>query len=132
MIVGFSIKTLNAERKSAGQGETGINYHSDITDVEPAEVPAFDEPLARISFELSITYTIDNEDVAVIAFEGTVLWQRDADEVIEAWEEEDGLPESVASTVTNHIFRKCLSQAVPLADAIDLPSPVPMPRVAQQ
>lgn len=132
MIVGFSIRTLNAERKSAGQGETGINYHSDITDVEEAEVPAFDDPLARISFELTITYTVDDEDAADIEFEGTVLWQKDADEVLAAWEEEDGLPEGVASTVTNHIFRKCLTQAVPIADALDLPSPVPMPRVAQQ
>lgn len=132
MIVGFSIRTLNAERTGTAQGETNINYHSDITDVEQAEVPAFDEPIARISFELTITYSVDEEDIAEIGFEGTVLWQKDAQDVVETWEEEDGLPESLASAVTNHVFRKCLTQAVPIADALDLPSPVPMPRVAQQ
>lgn len=132
MIVGFSITEMAAEKHAAKQGELNINYNADITDVEEAEVSAFDEPLARIHFDLDITYTQGDEEVAGMDFAGTVLWQDDAAELIEQWDEEDGLPGDVGSVVTNHLFRKCLTKAVGMADALDLPSPVPMPQVSGQ
>lgn len=134
MIVGFSIKRLNAEKHSGKRGEFNINYHSSITDVEEADVPAIDDPIARISFELGVSYQLEDgdEEVATLDFEGTVLWQKDADDVLSHWDEEGTLEENVRAAVTNHLFRKCLTQAVGLADALELPSPVPMPRVAQQ
>lgn len=129
MIVGFSIQEMGAERMQAKQGELGINYAADITDVEEAEVGAFDEPVARISFDMDIGYTQGDESVAEMSFAGTVLWQGDVDQLLEDWDEEDGLPGDVGGAVTNHVFRKCLTQAVGMADALDLPSPVPMPQV---
>lgn len=130
MIVGFSIRKMAAERHTAKQGELGINYSADITDVEEAEVPAFDDPVARIHFDIDIAYTQDEEDVAEMAFTGTVLWQGDAEDLIDGWEAEEGLPDNVGAVVTNHVFRKCLTKAVGMADALDLPSPVPMPQVS--
>ncbi len=130
MIVGFSITEMAAEKHAAKQGELGINYNADITDVEEAEVPAFDEPLARIHFDMGIDYTQGDDTVAEMSFSGTVLWQGDAAELIDTWAEEEGLPGDVGSVVTNRIFRKCLTKGVGMADALDLPSPVPMPQVS--
>ncbi len=132
MIVGFSITSLNAEKHSGKQGDLNINYRSNVAGVEEADVPAIDEPIARISFEMGIAYTLDEDEVATLDFDGTVLWQKDADDIIAAWEDDESLDDAVSAAVTNHIFRKCLTQAVGLADALELPSPVPMPRVAQQ
>ncbi|MFB6265884.1 MAG: hypothetical protein ABEI07_02255 [Candidatus Nanohaloarchaea archaeon] len=131
MIVGFSIREMEAEKKDSKQGEMNVNYSSRITDVEEAEVPAIDEAVARVSFEIGIDYVQDDTEVADMEFEGTVLWQGDAEQLIEKWEEEEELDEDVAATVTNHVYRKCLTRAVGMADALELPSPVPMPRVQQ-
>ncbi|MDY6776758.1 MAG: hypothetical protein SVQ76_01470 [Candidatus Nanohaloarchaea archaeon] len=129
MIVGFSIKRMESEKLGAKQGEMNVNYSSRITDVEDADVPAIEEKVARVSFEMSIDYVQGDENVAEMDFEGTVLWQKDAEEVIEKWKEDEDLDENVAATVTNHIYRKCLTRAVSMADALELPSPVPMPQV---
>lgn len=131
MIVGFSIKQVNAEKHSGKQGDIDINHAFDITSVEEAEVPAIDEPIARIGFDMDVTYTQDGEDVANMGFAGTVLWQGDAEDVISHWDEEEELTGTVATAVTNHILRKCVTQAVSMADALDIPSPIPMPRVNQ-
>lgn len=131
MIVGFSISSMEAEKSAAKQGDMNVNYSSSIEDVEEAEVPAIDETVARVSYELDITYSQDDTQVAEMGFEGTVLWQQDAEDLIEGWDEDGALPEDVGAAITNHVFRKCLTRAVSMADALDLPSPVPMPQVGQ-
>lgn len=131
MIVGFSLDHVEAEKKTPGQGELNINYNSTIEDVTKAAVPSLDETVARITFSFPITYQQGDKNVAEIAFSGSVLWQQDAEDVIDQWEDEQSLDQDISSAVTNHVFRKCLTHAVGLADSLDLPSPVPMPRVDQ-
>jgi hypothetical protein len=40
------------------------------------------------------------------------------------------LPESVNIEVLNHLFRQCLLKAANMADDLQLPPPLAMPRVA--
>ncbi len=129
MIVGFSLQHVEAEKKTPGQGKLNINYNSSIEDVTAAKVSAMDETVARITFSLPILYQQGDKDVAEIQFSGSVLWQKDAEDVIAQWEEDGSLDKDISAAVTNHVFRKCLTHAVGLADSLDLPSPVPMPRV---
>ncbi|MDY6769955.1 MAG: hypothetical protein SVU88_03200 [Candidatus Nanohaloarchaea archaeon] len=130
MIVGFSIDRMDAQKDGLQGGETDINYSSGLTDVEDAEVASLDETVARISFELALQYQQDGDDVADMSFEGSVLWRGDdAEDLIEQYEEDEDIDDEVAAQVTNHIYRKCLTRAVGMADALELPSPVPMPRV---
>lgn len=131
MIVGFSIDSIEAGQDDMEGGETNISYSSGITDVEEADVDSLDDSIARIFFDLGLQYQQNGEDVAEMSFDGSVLWQGDADDIIERWEEDEELDEEVAAQVTNHVFRKCLTRAVGMADALELPSPVPMPRVQQ-
>lgn len=132
MIVGFSITSMNAEKHAARQRDLNVSYTHKITDVEEAEVPAIDEPIARVHFTLDASYQQDEDPVADMNFEGTLLWQGDAESVVTAWEEDEALDEQIGAAITNHLYRKCLTQAVVLADTLDLPSPVPMPRIGQQ
>lgn len=120
---------MEAEKEGSPQGDVNVNYSSNLTDVEEASVSSLDDPVARISFELDLTYTSNDAEVAEMGFEGNVLWQRNAEDVISSWEESGEIDQDVAASVTNHIYRKCLTRAVGMADALDLPSPVPMPRV---
>lgn len=131
MIVGFSLEHAEADKKQAKQGELNINYRHDVTGVEEASVSAINDPVARIRFSFKITYRQNEEDVATINFDGNVLWQQNAEQVIETWDESGELDDQVSTAVANHIFRKCLTQAVGLADSLDMPSPVPMPKVGQ-
>lgn len=130
MIIGFSIDSMEAGKDQMRGGETDINYTSSLTGVEDAEIESLDDTVARISFELGLGYRQDEEDVADMSFEGSVLWRGDdAEDLIDSWEENEEIDEDVAAQVTNHVYRKCLTRAVGMADALELPSPVPMPRV---
>ncbi|MDY6765822.1 MAG: hypothetical protein SVW77_00485 [Candidatus Nanohaloarchaea archaeon] len=128
MIVGFSIDSIDAEKHGMKGGETNINYSSSITDVEKADVASIDEEIARVSFEFGLAYQQSGDEVAEMSFTGNVLWQGD-DGLVDAWEDDESVDEDVGAAITNHIYRKCLTRAVGMADALELPSPVPMPRV---
>ena len=70
-------------------------------------------------------------EAAAIEFEGNVLWQGDTEEIVDSWEEDEQLPESMNSSLMNDLYRKCLSQAVGVADTLGLLPPIPTPRVDQ-
>lgn len=129
MIVGFSLEHAEADKQSFSGGNFNINYRHTIAAVEEADIDAVQDTVARIRFTFEVSYQREADTLAAIEFEGIALWQDDADTVIEQWDENEEMPEDVSNAVANHIYRKCLTQAVGLADALELPSPVPMPQM---
>jgi len=129
MIVGFSLQHAEADKESVSGGNFNISYRHRIEAVEQADIDAVTETVARVRFTFQVTYQDGDATAADIGFDGVVLWQDDADAVIDHWNDAAELPENVSNAVANHIYRKCLTQAVGLADALELPSPVPMPQI---
>ncbi|MBC5792795.1 MAG: hypothetical protein H8Z69_02025 [Nanohaloarchaea archaeon] len=130
MIVGFNIDSLEADKKQgAANGDLQVNYAPKIDEVERATVNAFEDEVAKIDFTFTVNYTVGNTVGAKIEMSGNVLWKGDTEEVIESWEEDESLPESVEAPLMNDLYRKCLSQAVGVADTLGLLPPIPTPRV---
>lgn len=132
MIIGFSLDHMEAEKTAPPSSGVNVNFTHAIEDVQTAEIPTFDDPVARITFSLDIVYQQEEEDIGSLGFGGALLWQKDADAVIEKWDEDKALDEAVATAVANRIYRKCLTHAVGIADSLELPPPVPMPRIGQK
>lgn len=129
MIVGFNIRSIDASRGEAAQGNLKINYSPRIISVEEATVNAFDEKVARIDFEFEVQYEAGGEVGASIELSGNVLWKGDTEEILESWEEDEKLPDSMRAPLMNDMYRKCLSQAVGVADSLNLLPPFPTPTV---
>lgn len=129
MIVGFSLDRAEAQKHESGQGNVNINHRHRIEDVDAATVNAVDDAVARIRFTFQVRYQQQDTTLADINFDGSVLWQQQNGDIVAAWDEQEELPDDVSKAVANHIYRKCLTQAVGLADSLELPSPVPMPQM---
>lgn len=130
MIVGFNIDKLDAEKtEQAGNGPLQVNYEPEIKSVTDATVRQFDEEVAKIEFEFNVNYDVGDETPAWITMSGNILWKGDLDTVIETYEEEGTLPEEVRAPLMNDMYRKCLSQAVGVADTLNLLPPIPTPRI---
>lgn len=129
MIVGFNVESIEGSKGSGAGGDLKINYAPKIQNVEEANVSAIDGQVAKIDFTFTVDYMSGDESAATIEFEGNVLWKGDTDEIIEEWEENSNLPEKVSTPLMNDLYRKCLSQAVGIADTLSLLPPIPTPRV---
>ncbi|MFB6191132.1 MAG: hypothetical protein ABEJ64_01790 [Candidatus Nanohaloarchaea archaeon] len=131
MIVGFNIDSLEGSRSEGAQGDLQVHYNPQITEIEEATVSAFEDKVAKIDFTFTVDYEAGGETAATIELKGNVLWKGQLDDILESWEEDEELPEEVEAPLMNDMYRKCLSQAVGIADTLSLLPPIPTPRVDQ-
>ena len=129
MIVGFNIDSLDASKEGNAQGNLQVNYTPKITDVEEVRVNAFDDEVARISFDFKVGYNAGGNEAARINMSGNVLWKGYLEEITESWEEDEELPEDVKVPLMNELYRKCLSESVGVANSLGLLPPIPTPQV---
>lgn len=132
MIVGFNVDSIEASKGEGAQGNLQIQYNPVIDSIEEATVNAFDDKVAKIDFTFEVNYQAGGETAASIEFKGNILWKGQLDEILETWSEDEELPEKVQAPLMNDLYRKCLSQAVGIADTLGLLPPIPTPRVNQQ
>jgi hypothetical protein len=129
MIVGFNIDSIEAEKGSGSNGNIQVNYAPKILEVTEETVSAIDEPVAKIDFEFSVNYMTGEEKAAEIQMSGHILWKGQLEEIMNSWEEDETLPEKVNTPLMNEMYKKLLSEAVGVADTLNLLPPIPTPTV---
>ncbi|MBI2654447.1 hypothetical protein HYX02_06600 [Candidatus Woesearchaeota archaeon] len=132
MIVGFGFTKLSAERKEAVKGKIDINNNVTIKDVKEDNF-AFgkdkQQNVLRFVFEFTSRY---EPDVGNILFEGELLYLEEpkkAKELLNDWKKDKKLPQEVMAGMLNTILTKCNVQALILSQEINLPPPIPLPKV---
>lgn len=131
MIIGVNIDSIDADKKAGTQGNVQVNYQPEITDVEEATVNAFDEKVARIEFDFGVVYNSNNQETARIDMSGNVIWKGGLEEILEQWDEDETLPQEMEVQLMNELYRKLLSEAVGVANTLNLLPPIPTPKVEQ-
>ena len=129
MIVGFNIDSIEAEKGSGSNGNIQVNYAPKILEVTEETVSAIDEPVAKIDFEFSVNYMTGEEKAAEIQMSGHILWKGQLEEIMNSWDEDETLPEKVNTPLMNEMYKKLLSEAVGVADTLNLLPPIPTPTV---
>ena len=129
MIVGFNIDSIEAEKGNGTNENIQVNYAPKIKEVTEQKVNAIDEPVAKIDFEFSVNYMTGQTQAAQIQMNGHILWKNQLEEIMESWEENQTLPEKVNTPLMNEMYKKLLSEAVGVADTLNLLPPIPTPTV---
>src|SRR3989338_7415310 len=110
-IVKINLHKLHAERNLENKGgQVNINNNVSIKDVE------------------DLSFSADGK----IDVEGQVLYVNDEkviDEIKANWEKEKRLPMNVMEEVVNAALHKGNIQAIKISEEVNLPSPLPLPRM---
>ena len=131
MIVGFGFTKLNAERNEAAKGKIDINNNVSIKDVVEDNLSLGKEKQKVIKFKFEFTSKYE-PSVGNILFEGELLYleeQKKANEIISSWKKDKRIPKEIMAGLLNTILTKCNVQALILSQEINLPSPIPLPKV---
>ena len=136
MIVGFGFTKLSAERKEAAKGKIDINNNVTIKNVEEADISLGKDKqnVAKFLFEFTSKY---EPNVGIILFEGELLYMEDPKkikELLAGWKKDKKVPKELMAGLLNTILTKCNIQALILSQQVNLPPPIPLPKVqmAQQ
>lgn len=130
-VVGFNFTKILVERKGSGKGRINIQNNVAIKNVEKANLSfgkAKQEAL-KFSFEFTCEY---EPKIGSIILGGEVIDLEDENtvkDVLESWQKHKRVPQAVMNLILNSILNKSTVQALILSRDINLPPPIPMPRV---
>jgi|SRR3989338_322587 len=132
MIVGFGFTKLSAEKGQTAKGKIDINNNVSIKDIQEDNFSLGkdrQQNILRFIFEFTSNY---EPNVGKILFEGELLYmeeQKKAKELLTSWKKDKKLPKELMEGMLNTILTKCNVQALILSQQVNLPPPIPLPKV---
>ena len=134
MIVGFGFTKLSAEKKEAAKGKIDINNNVSIKDIKEDSFSFGNNKQNVIKFIFEFTSKYE-PSVGNILFEGELLYMEDpknTKEILTSWKKDKKIPKEIMGGLLNTILTKCNVQALILSQEVNLPPPIPMPKVQLQ
>lgn len=130
-IVGFEFTKINVNKKETAKGKINISNNVGITDIQKSDLQlgASKQTGIKFMFEYKSVY---EPDFARIELGGIVLYltdEADATKILDDWKKEKKMSKEVAEKIINSILTKCNIQSIILSNTVNLPPPVPMPKV---
>ncbi|MCB9358827.1 hypothetical protein H6503_02765 [Candidatus Woesearchaeota archaeon] len=130
-IVGFNFTKISAEKKSAVKGKININNNVMFTDAKEVDISlgAKDNKGLLIKF----LYTCEYEPkIGKIEIEGDLVTVEDAakiKECIASWKKSKSMDMDLSEKIMAHVLNKATIQSIILSRDLNLPAPVPLPKV---
>ncbi len=127
-VIGFNLCEIEGKRaKEAKEGEIKVNSTPRITEVKETELQALGKKALSMDFEFVTAY---DPELGSIKLGGEVMYlAEDNKKALEEWKKSKTLPEDMSIEVLNHIFRHCLIKIANMAEDLQLPPPIQIPRV---
>ena len=133
-IVGMGITKINVEKLESAKGKVGIKNNISIKKVDLTDLNfgASAQKGLRFSFSYVSVYT---PKIGEILIEGDIIdliEEKKAKEIADEWKKSKKIPGIVMNRILNAVLEKCNIEALLLAREVNLPSPVPLPKVKLQ
>lgn len=130
-IVGLNFNKITAEKKAGAKGKINISNNVSVKEVEQSNLNLGSQSQEglKLTFEFTSKY---EPDFGAIVLEGHLVYIEDpkkVKEVLAGWKKDKKLPNDVMRETLNAVLNKCNVQALILSREINLPPPIPMPKV---
>lgn len=131
MIVGFSFNKIIVEKTGAIKGKVNITNNVAILEVDktPLNFGSNKQEALKFNFEFKAEYT---PKVGRILLNGDILYLADEQQtknVLDEWKKKKQVPKDVMEVIINNVLSKCNIEALVLSREINLPPPIPLPRL---
>jgi len=128
-VIGFNFTKIAAQKLSNKTGKVQVNNNIAIKNIEQTNFGADEKRKAiRVVFRYDGVY---EPKIAHMQFEGDILLmmeKKEAEELVKGWEEKKAPVKSLSGAM-NHVLERCTIEGIILARDMNLPSPVPFPKV---
>jgi hypothetical protein len=130
-IIGFNFNKINVEKSEIGKGKVNISNNVAIKNIESKGISLGKDKqdALRFSFEFTSKY---EPKLGNILLGGDVLFLTDAKkskEIVDGWKKDKKVPKDIMAGILNTVLAKCNIQALILSQEVNLPPPIPLPKV---
>jgi len=131
MIVGFNFTKILVEKKASIKGKVDIKNNVTVTNAESADlsIGTTKEKAVKFSFEFTSDYS---PSIGQILLNGELLFMSEPakrDEILKNWKKNKQMPKDIVGDILNTILMRCNVEALLLSRDVNLPPPIPMPKV---
>lgn len=133
-IVGFNFNKIDVEKKESKGGKVNIRNNVTVKDIIETDISLGTQKQNAIKFifEFSSSY---EPNIGNITFGGDVLFIESAEntkKILDRWKKNKTTEQAIMSNVLNTVLSKCNVQALILSQEVNLPSPIPLPKVKME
>ena len=128
--VGFEFNKIEVKKNPTIKGKINVNNNVNITEVSKADLKIGKDAENAVKF--GFEYKADYEKLGSILLGGAVLYlttPKDVTTILDEWKKSKKIQKELMGALINRILAKCHIQVILLSDTVNLPPPVPMPRV---
>jgi hypothetical protein len=130
-VVGLQLNRIVVEKLKPVSGKMSVNNNVAVKDVEKTELTfgAAKQNALNFTFEFTAAY---EPKIASITLQGNVTYFEKPDRIEElhkGWKKDKKIPPEVMTPILNSILTKCNVEALLLSREINLPPPIPLPKV---
>jgi len=133
-IVGFSFTKIEVEKKKLAGGRINISNNVTIKDIVDTNLSLGTEKQKAIKFIFEFLSKYEPE-IGKIGFVGEVLFLDDAakiKKIVDEWKKDKKIEKNLMGAILNSVLTKCNVQALILSQEVNLPSPIPLPKVKME
>ncbi len=131
-IIGFNFNKMVVEKSSVARGKINISNNISITNVEDTDI-TIDKLKKGLRFVFDFSSNYDPK-IGSINLTGDVLFldeKKKIEDIKESWKKNKKISSDVLAPVLNTALTKCNIQALILSQQINLPAPIPLPKVEE-
>jgi hypothetical protein len=130
-IMGFNFTKFSGERKEVPGGQVNIKNNLTVKDLveEKNRVMEGDMKTLKVSFEFSSTYEPDMGNISINANILTLEDKETGENILKEWTDNQKLPDDYMRKTLNFMLKRCNVKAINLSEDLNLPSPVPLPKI---
>ncbi|MBS3136354.1 hypothetical protein J4401_05325 [Candidatus Woesearchaeota archaeon] len=130
-IVGFNFTKIGCERGEARAEKVNISNNISLKDVKETELSLGNEKQKVIKFIFEFVSKYE-PSIGKIMLVGEVLYLEGtpkAQKIIEDWKKTKNLEKDLMTFLLDTVLSKCNVQALILSQEVNLPSPIPLPKI---
>ncbi len=119
----FELKAIEAERYSERDDKKKnikIDHNSSVTNIRKIEADK-----NSIEFKFTAGYS----SIGMIKIKGSMILIGELPDLAQNWREKKKMPNEIAKRIHSVVIKKCIPQAVTIAKDLNLPPPIPLPKV---
>jgi len=98
-----------------------------VITIKEVDIPTFDKKALSLEFEFETSY---EPKIANIKITGDILYRpENSAKILKEWKKNKKLPDEMNMEILNNLFRRCLIKISVIADDLQLPPPLQLPRI---
>lgn len=130
-IIGIQFDKILLEKFGPAKGKVSVNNNVVVKEVSNVEITFGNskQDVLKFDFEFKATY---DPKIAELTFTGSLTYFDKKEKVAElaaSWKKDKKISKEVMSPILNSILSKCNIEALVLSREVNLPPPIPMPKV---